>query len=150
MKESLFEILLNLFEKTLIQLKEKHQIDTKISNAHDSVAANTELHENKSIAQLQFVRSSSPDAVRIFTKEEQTKLTKPSLQLLVRMVSLGVLHGGLFELILNRLLLSESRIVSLQETKWTIRHTLAETLNVEQLAFLELILYHNEDGSLLH
>ena len=72
------------------------------------------------------------------------------MQLLVRMVDCGVLHSGLFELIMNRLLLSESRIVSLQETKWVIRNTLSENLSLEQLSFLDLILYHQEDATLLH
>ena len=150
MKESLFELLLNLFEKTLIQLKEKHQPHTETHAEEPSVKDSSELGLSKAGLQMHFVRSASDHAVRVFTCEEQRKLTKQSLQLLVRMVDLGVLHTGLFELIINRLLLSDSNKVSLQETKWTIRNTLAENLNLEQLAFLELILYHKEDGMLLH
>ena len=150
MKESLFEILLNLFEKTLMQLKEKHQSVTSGDSKVATELSNSVELDHKNDLQLHFVRAASEQALRVFTREEQIKLSKASLQLLVRMVDCGVLHTGLFELILNRLLLSDSRIVSVQETKWVIRNILSETLSAGHLAFLELILYHQEDGALLH
>jgi Smg protein len=78
------------------------------------------------------------------------KLTKASYQFLVRIASLGVFAPELFESIINQLSFSDSRFVLLQETKWTIRSTLASSLDAEQLAFLDLVLYHKEDGLPLH
>ena len=149
MKENLFEILLSLVEKTLLQLKEQYEHITESTNKSAGMVLSSSL-ERKENVQMHFIQSAREDSIRVITQEEQNKLTKSSLQLLVRMVDCGVLHSGLFELIMNRLLLSESRIVSLQETKWVIRNTLSENLSLEQLSFLDLILYHQEDATLLH
>jgi Smg protein len=78
------------------------------------------------------------------------KLTKASYQFLMRIKSWEFITPEIFELIISKLIFSESRFVSLQETKWTIRNTLANSLDVTQLAFLDLVLYHAEDGLLLH
>ena len=61
-----------------------------------------------------------------------------------------MLASDVFELIMNQLIFSESRFVTLQETKWSIRNTLANSLDAEQLAFLDLVLYHKEDQLPLH
>lgn len=144
MKDSLFEMLLSLFEKTLTQLKEKHTLTDKNDIDREK---QTEGH---AITDVAFFKAASCDTTRVFTREEQTKLTKSSYQFLMRMSSWGIIANDVFELILNQLLLSESRFVGLQETKWTIRNTLADSLDAEQLAFLDLVLYHKEDELLLH
>lgn len=89
-------------------------------------------------------------STRVFTYDEQMKLTKASYQFLMRMKLWKILNEESFEMVLNQLQFSESRIVTLQETKWTIRNTLASTLNEEQLAFLDLVLYQSEDELTLH
>lgn len=149
MKDSLFEILLGLFEKTLTQLKEKHQgsLTNDGERANPVDITNT---EQKIGVPIQVVKQASLNAMRVLTFDEQMKLTKASYQFLMRMVSLGVIDSQAFEMILNRLVFSDSRFVSLQETKWTIRNTLAQSLAADQLAFLELVLYHTEDGLSLH
>ncbi len=139
MKDSLFEMLLNLFEKTLTQLKEKH-VSTS-SNSMDREKAVETLTSHSAA----HIKSARPGSIRVFTREEQSKLTKASYQFLMRLLSWGLVASDVFELILNQLLLSESRFVGLQETKWTIRHTLSDTWDTEQLAFLDLVLYHKED-----
>ena len=148
MKDNLFEMLLNLFEKTLTQLKEKHALISKNdmdgekqADVHGASNAGTELD---------FFKSAHRDSIRIFTYDEQMKLTKASYQYLMRVVSWGILAPDMFELIMNQLNFSESRFITLQETKWTIRGTLASSLNAEQLAFLDLVLYHKEDELPLH
>lgn len=78
------------------------------------------------------------------------KLTKASHQFLMRMKLWKILNPESFEMIMNQLQFSESRIVTLQETKWTIRNALASSLNEEQLAFLDLVLYQSEDELTLH
>ena len=144
MKDNLFEILLSLFEKTLTQLKETHASTTINDNDRDKQA------DAPSGTNVAFLNSPSPGSTRVFTHEERTKLTKASYQFLIRMFSWGIMARDVFELILNQLLLSDSRFVTLQETKWTIHNTLADSLDAEQLAFLDLVLYHKEDELSLH
>ncbi len=144
MKDNLFEMLLSLFEKTLTQLKEKHASTSKNDIDREK---QTDNHVGTDLA---FIKSAHRDSIRVFTHQEQTKLTKASYQFLMRVSSRGVVAADVFELILNQLLLSESRFVTLQETKWTIRNTLADSLDAEQLAFLDLVLYHKEDELSLH
>ena len=86
----------------------------------------------------------------MLTYEEQMKLTKASYQFLMRMRLWNIIDIDVFETILNQLQFSESRIVTLQETKWTIRNVLATDLNEEQLAFLDLVLYRTEDELAIH
>jgi len=147
MKDSLFEILLSLFEKTLTQLKEKHQTNS-VSEQEPVLEPLTA--DRKVGVEVQVVKAASSTAIRVFTRDEQLKLTKASYQFLMRISSLGIVAPQTLELVINRLFFSDSRFVSLQETKWTIRNTLAQTLNSEQLAFLELVLYFKEDGLSLH
>jgi uncharacterized protein Smg (DUF494 family) len=152
MKDSLFEMLLNLFEKTLTQLKEKHlssNTNTKASNQENQIDTSSTAHQKTGV-QLEFIKRAGSNSLRVFTPDEQLKLTKASYQFLVRLMSWGIIAPELQELIINRLVFSESRFVSLQETKWTIRNTLADTIDAEQLAFLELVLYQKEDGLPLH
>lgn len=148
MKDNLFELLLNLFEKTLTQLKEKKQTVVPSDVSKD---AGEDLSVAKRVGvEVQIFKEASDAATRVFTREEQLKLTKASYQFLMQLESMGLLSSKSLEIIINRLFFSESRFVSLQETKWTIRNTLEQHLNAEQLAFLELILYCQEDGVALH
>ncbi len=148
MKASLFEILLSLFEKTLTQLKEKQEL------THSTVVREAKsgdiTAEAKAGLEIKIIKESSQAAMRVFSPDEQMKLTKASYQFLVRLSSLGIIPTHTMELIMNRLFFSDSRFVSLQETKWTIRSTLAQTLDPIQLAFLELVLYFKEDGLSIH
>lgn len=147
MKDSLFEILLNLFEKTLMQLKEKQQSNL---SSNENATKESLVSDKKVSVQVQTIKAASPTAIRVFTRDEQLKLTKTSYQFLMRISSLGIIAPQMLELVINRLFFSDSRFVSLQETKWTIRNTLAQNMNAEQLAFLELVLYFKEDGLSLH
>lgn len=146
MKDSLFEFLLSLFEKTIIQLKEKAG-SNPIKGQELAVEPSA---DSKVSVKVQVVKPASPKSIRVFTRDEQMKLTKASYQFLMQVASLGIIDRHAMELVINRLLFSDSRYVSLQETKWTIRNTLAQNLDPEQLAFLELVLYFKEDGLSLH
>ena len=68
----------------------------------------------------------------------------------MRMSTWGIISPEALERIVNQLIFSDSRYVHLQETKWTIRNTLADNLAPEQLAFLDLVLYQREDELGLH
>ncbi len=149
MKASLFELLLSLFEKTLTQLKEKQETTDVMlprdNKSHESISADA-----KAGLEIKIIKEPNQASMRIFSPDEQMKLTKASYQFIVRIGSLGLIPNHTMELIMNRLFFSDSRFVSLQETKWTIRSTLAQTLDPIQLAFLELVLYFKEDGLSLH
>lgn len=153
MKENnLLEMLLTLFKKTLTQLEQASVLETpeepKAGQSTNLQVTSTE-GKKKSLEMMWF-RAADEESVRVFTPDEQLKLTKASYQFLKRLGRLGVLSSDTMELIINRLLFSESRFVNLQETKWTIRNTLADSLDSSQLAFLDLVLYQQEDGLPLH
>lgn len=153
MKDSLFALLLNLFEKTISQLNEQHVSDPATAalqeqTIEDYVPAVNMPHVVS--VRVDQVKSAKASSIRVFTAHEQAKLTKASHQFLVRMAALGVITSDILELIINRLVFSDSRVVSLQETKWTIRNTLANGLSSAQLSFLELVLYQKEDQLPLH
>jgi hypothetical protein len=144
MKDNLFEMLLNLFEKSLTQLQKSHQsLDKDASETNEEEV----LHAEE---QSLYVRAAHQKSTRVLTYEEQMKLTKASYQFLMRMRLWNIIDIDVFETILNQLQFSESRIVTLQETKWTIRNVLATDLNEEQLAFLDLVLYRTEDELAIH
>lgn len=147
MKDSLFEMLMNFFEKSLSQLKEtKTQQNTEAAQQEGDSGIELTHSGNNTLV----VRPAHMHATRVFTADEQMKFTKASYQFIVRMMVWGVIATETMEQIINQLLFSESRFVTLQETKWTIRNTLAEHLDSAQLAFLDLVLYQKEDELPLH
>ncbi|CEG57901.1 DUF494 family protein [Legionella fallonii] len=145
MKDNLFEMLLNLFEKSLTQLQKSHEsIDKNSSESEDAEDL------SNSDAQNLYVKSAQHASTRVLTYEEQMKLTKASYQFLMRMQLWNIIDRDVFETIINQLQFSESRIVTLEETKWTIRSTLAAELDEKQLTFLDLVLYRIEDDLTTH
>jgi uncharacterized protein Smg (DUF494 family) len=157
MKENnLLEMLLTLFEKTLTQLKEAYvpEISPEIPNERITGQSTdlqvTSAEGKKKTLEMMWFRSATAQSMRVFTPEEGLRFTRASHQFLKRLGRLGVLSSDVMELVINRLLFSESRFINLQETKWTIRSTLADSLPSDQLAFLDLVLYQKEDGLPLH
>lgn len=153
MKESLFEMLLTLFETTLLRIKEVSdaqlpRIPTNESNPDQLILDDHPLARDS--FHLRVIRPASPDSIRVFIQAEQMKLTKSSQQFLMRLHTWGIMSREFVELVITRLLLSHSPIVSLQETKWTIRSLLSDQLSFEQLAYLDLVLYHKEDAIVRH
>ncbi|PYD21398.1 DUF494 family protein, partial [Pseudomonas syringae] len=116
MKDNLFEMLLSLFETSLTQLQKSHK------TADQDVIESNDEENLASEEQMVHLKSQQHTSTRVFTYDEQIKLTKASYQFLVRMKLWDVLNAETFEIILNQLQFSESRIVTLQETKWTIRN----------------------------
>ena len=153
MKENnLLEMLLTLFEKTLTQLKEAYvpEVATEASASLPTDVQVTSKEGKKRTLEMMRFRSANAQSTRVFTPEEALKFTSASHQFLKRLERLGVLSPDIMELIITRLLFSESRFINLQETKWTIRSTLAESLAPDELAFLDLVLYQKEDELPLH
>ena len=157
MKETLFEMLLTLFETTLHRLTEvgsrDHQHKPAAHEKTQSVPADSLARHDKvphDAYQLLFLQEASADSIRILTPNEQMKLSKASYQFLMRLSSWGIISRDVMELIIHRLLFSDSHIVSLQETKWIIRSLIGENLSFNQLAYLDLVLYHKEDAIVRH
>ena len=155
MKDSLFALLLNLFEQTISQLKEQ---PTPAPETAKSVLSEQSMDDyvpavampHVVSVRVEQVKSAKKHSIRVFTPLEQAKFTKASHQFLVRMTAWGVITPELQELIINRLVFSDSRFVGLQETKWMVRNTLANGLSLNQLAFLDMVLYQKEDQHPLH
>lgn len=156
MKDSLFDLLLTLFENTVAQLKKYHEPEQVVTEelshpvSSEPVSMASSSGSRVVAVKIEHIQSRQPDSIRVFTQHEQLKLTKASQQCLVRMVSWGVLTPDLFELILNRLVFSDSRFVGVDETKWVIHKSLSSELTPEQLSFLELILDHRDDHLAVH
>jgi Smg protein len=162
MKDNFLEMLLSLFEQTLTQLKEAYipELPDELS-ALNKLNAEQELNQatrvkvsstsgKKTTIEMLWFRSANSQSTRVFTAEEQLRFTRASQQFLKRLRRLDVLSPDAMELVINRLMFSESRFVNLQETKWAVRNTFAERLSSDQLAFLDLVLYQKEDGLALH
>ena len=149
MKDNLLELLMNFFEKSLSKLtrgQTENNTTTDITATNESDDNELESNENSAL----IVRAARNTSIRIFTANEQIKFTKASYQFLTRMLLWGIIASETLELVINQLSNSESRFVTLQETKWTIRNLLAENLDESQLAFLDLVLYQKEDKLPLH
>lgn len=125
MKNNLFDMLMTFFEKSLPQIADFEQDPLVVRPAEDT-------------------------SIRVFTVDEQRKFTKASYQFIMRLMRMGVIATENMELIINRLLFSDSRYVTLFETKSTVRDILSEQLDTGQLAFLDLVLYQKEDGLPVH
>lgn len=149
---SLFDLLLDLFERTIAQLKERYPQVAEASEAQavsEEHLKSTELFvipNKKAVVHMALVQPASGKSFRVFTTDERVRLTKMGHQFLHRLVGWGVVSPDMMELILNRLMFSDSHLISLSEVKWTVRNTLAPTLDEEQLAFLDLVLYDKEHG----
>lgn len=142
MKDNWIDLLFNLFEKSLAQLKDEHNASTE----KDPLGA-LEDHLQEGSA---FIQANDQTSTRVLSCWEQAKLTKPGYQFLMRMKLLGLFSNESFEQIMNSIQFSDSRIVNLEEIKWVIRKVLGGKLNAQQLAFLDLVLYHKELAMPLH
>ena len=145
MKDNLLELLLNLFEKTLSQIKESSIASNSDPNDVETEITESFISSDVSALDFSYLKAAKDNSMRVFSFDERIKLTKASYQFLTRMRAWGIIAQEAFEVIIHQLLFSSSRFVSLEETKWTIRDVLANSLDSEQLAFLDLILYHQED-----
>lgn len=154
MKDNWFEFLLSLFEKTLAQLRTEPQTSSSLVSENQAEETSSEVFEplvvTKNNTQIEILKPLSKEAIRVVSIDERVKLTKASQQFLFRLQQIGILSPDLFEVILNQLTFSESRYVGLQETKWAVRKVLMSSLNADQTAFLDLILYQKEDGLAVH
>lgn len=148
MKNSLFDVLMNFFEKTLAQIKSaKSQIDSDYTIDVPSLESDVLIDED---VHNVVIRRQKQNSIRVFTLDEQFKFTKASYQFIMRLMRLEIISTDIMELVINQLLCSDSAFVTLAETKWAIRSTLEDQLETEELAFLDLVLYQKDDQLPLH
>ena len=148
MKDSLFELLMDFFEKTLTQIKEKNAKSDDLfssSRTAEPEALDDNMNRHHVIAKQ------NKNIMRVFTPHEQFKFTKASYQFIMRLMRLDIISAEIMEEIIHQLSLSDSPFVTLQETKWAIRNLLIDRLlDPRQVAFLDMVLYQQEDKLLLH
>jgi uncharacterized protein Smg (DUF494 family) len=157
MKETLFEMLLSLFETTLLRLKEVNASEegqsTVVHDKKPNLPVNLLTNHEKvvqDVYHMMVLKEANEQSMRVYSRDEQMKLSKASYQFLMRLHTWNIISSQVMELIVNRLMLSDSHIVSLQETKWVVRTLLGDKLSFEQLAYLDLVLYHKEDAIVRH
>lgn len=148
MKDSLLEILMNFFEKTLTQIKETNQ---EVKSTDPLISADAETNDKELIESHLFLQRQAKTSQRVFTPIEQFKLTKASYQYLVRIMRLDIIAPETMEEILHQLLISESPFVTVLETKWAIRAVLASRItDPKEAAFIDMLLASKDEASLPH
>jgi hypothetical protein len=129
MKDQLFEILLSLFEQTLNHLRD-HQEQLQETESKDVLI-------EQQHSQFEYVQSPSDSSIRILTLLEQVKLTKPAIQFLMRLMHTGMLNAFQFEEVMNLVLESQHRYVTVEEVGIIIHQVLSESLSQRELLMLE-------------
>ena len=130
MNDQLFEMLLSLFEQTLTQLKHQQcrEIDSRLSSfCSDDIT-------------LPVFQTQSKKGTRVLTVYEQAKLTKPALQFLMRLLHTGVLSCEQFEQVMDFVLDSSMRFVSVAEIKYITHQVLFDLMSDQELMMLEFSL----------
>lgn len=145
MKENLFELLLNLFEKSLEQIK---QCTPSIEDAGTADAV--EEKSEQEFSNLIEFKLPEKDSERIIIPEERIKMTKAAYQFLIRLNVTEVIGAKHFEQIMNQVLFSDSRIVNLEEMKWLTRNTLENSLDTMQLDVLDNLLFGDAEPITIH
>jgi hypothetical protein len=153
MKKSLIEKLMRLFDQKLSTLSSSaskenptHQEHPHEDDPAEIVWGDIHRLEHNTV----FIKDSHPASLRVLCHQERMKLSRQSLKFLQQLIHLDIIGEHTFELIMNQLLFSDSLVVSLQETKWVVNETLASSLDETQQAFLDLILYQQEDRLIPH
>ena len=147
-EDNLMEKLLQLFDKCLSERTEKTK-ETTSDQSMQIIPRNWGELTNIENSSL-FVRQANSHSKRVLNREELLKLSSKSRQFLEQLMQFDIIGEYTIELIINQLLFSESQLVPLQEAKWTVRKTLEENLDDKQIAFIDLILYGNEDEVVCH
>ncbi len=132
MKDQWFEMLLSLFEQTLSQIKSQQEALEDDDNHIIDI-------DNDSIT-LPIFHAQSKTGMRVLTVLEQAKLTKPALQFLMRLLHTGVLSSEQFEQVMNLVLDSNMRFVSVEEVKYITHQVLSDSLSDKELMMLEFSL----------
>lgn len=129
MKDQLVEILLSLFEQALNHLRHHQEQQTDLEPKDVLID-----HDH---SQFDYLQSQSAHSTRILTLIEQVKLTKPAIQFLMRLMHTGMLNAFQFEQVMNLVLESHHRYVTVEEVGIIIHQVLSEHLSQRELLMLE-------------
>lgn len=141
MKYHFLEMLMQIFEQSMLKMRlapTKH-----VFSEDESEPENEATEQTQHLSPLRHPINQS--SIRIFTEQEYKRFTKPSYQFLLRMHKLGIIDDAQREEVMNQLLFSDSRYITLEEMKWVIRHVVAPSLDDKTIAFLDMVLYQQED-----
>lgn len=141
MKNSLFDMLLSLFENSI-------STDKKNTSNNNDKSVFSVIKE-QSIT-TKFIKSQNDKSTRIFNFNEKMKFSENCFQLLILLFNSAEISNDLLESVINRLINSKSDYVTFEQVKHAILSTLAQNITAEQLAFLDLLFYQKEDGNILH
>lgn len=136
MKESLFQMLLNLFENSLNQ------------SIQQDAQTHSEQPESTDKEKPVILRKASQKATRIFSDIERMQFTRTSYRFIQQVINLQLLSTENLEKILHQIEDSGLNTVTLDEIKWLVRENLLENLDVSKQTFVDMILSPNEDGPL--
>jgi uncharacterized protein Smg (DUF494 family) len=132
MNDHIFAMLLSLFEQTLSQMKQQQKA------MQLALEQDTEMFtKNDSSPILPIFHQPSDTSIRVMTFIEQSKLTKPALQFLLRLMHTGMLSSEQFEHVMNLVMDSNMRFVSVEEVKYIIHQVLLESLSHKEILMLE-------------
>ncbi len=144
MKDNLFEMLLHLFERSLNQIQQTNPQLTPADENGDSESSSATVPDHL------YIKSRHEHSIRVLTYDEQVKLTNASQKLLIRLNLWNIIDSDTLETIIEQLSNSESHVVTLEETKWTIRNVLVPELSAKQIAFLDLVLHQADRQQAIH
>jgi hypothetical protein len=145
MKDQLFEMLLSLFEQALTHLRNQPQNNESFQNypehvnLHDTVEGESVVYQQASLL-----------STRVMTVIEQVKLTKPAIQFLIRLLHTGMLNTLQFEHVMNMVLESSERYVTVAEATRIVHQVLSESLSFKELLMLEFALDLDRSQAKMH
>jgi len=138
MKDSLFQMLLNLFEKSINQ-----DLNNLVNNS------SVEIEESLASDPI-IIKQAASKSTRVIAEFEYRKMTKAGLQFIYRMLKVKLIGQENLEVILQQIEDSESSLVSLEEVKWIIRENLSTDLEPAQLAYMDRIIYPEDKAHVIH
>jgi hypothetical protein len=141
MKEELFAMLLSLFEQALNNLRTHQQL---LESSQDQELDAEKIHS------YQVLQNQSHLSMRVLTIYEQVKLTKPAIQFLMRLMHTGMLTSEQFEQVMNLVLDSHLRYVTVSELTLIIHQVLAESLSQQELLMLEFSFDLETSPTIMH
>jgi hypothetical protein len=145
MKDQLFEMLLSLFEQALTNLR-VNQLQTELS-AQDQ---QTKSLDDTEYGDLKIYKSPSKSACRVLTLLEQVKLTKPAIQFIMRLRHTEVLDSEMFERVMNMVLESPQRFVSVGELMAILHVVMVEHLSDREMMMLEFAINLENSHTTMH
>lgn len=132
MKDSLFQLLLNLFEKSL-----NHE-------AGIDPFAESDSEQLQQLETPAIHGSNSERSFRILGPLERLKLTKSSYRFIQLLLNTPLLEANQLETVLHQIEQTDASYVSLDEVKWIVREVLQDAVDENRLAFIDLVLSSND------